>query len=100
MSDEAFKTLGLFDAAPAAADPDLERQPAIDLWPTVTIAGMRVDFREPSAPRLAAGAIFALGSDARPAAFDLVPANFRGFVSDLVDRADYNASRERALAGG
>lgn len=94
---ETAKTFGLFDEAQAACDAHLERKPAVDPWPTVAIAGVRIDFGQPSAPRIAAATIFELGPDARPAALDLVPSNFRGFVSDLIERAIYNEKNKKWL---
>jgi hypothetical protein len=97
LSDETSQTLCLFDEAPAAPAAD---EPAVDRWATVAIAGVRIDFREPSAPRIAAQTIFALGAHARLAARDLVPVNFKDFVMDLVERADYNVGRADAAEMG
>ena len=96
--DEAHTTVGLFDEAPADAV-EKRMDPVEDLWPAVAVAGVRIDFREPSAARVAAKTIFNLATTAdRVQALAQVPANFQGMVRDLVERAFYNAKRERQLA--
>lgn len=118
MGNETSKTLGLFDdrcftdiqftssayrarsSGRGGDETEKDRDSpddSVDPWPTVAIAGVRIDFGQPSAPRIAAATIFELGPDARPAALDLVPSNFRGFVSDLIERAIYNEKNKKWL---
>lgn len=92
----ARQAIGLFDEAPAAGR---VAEPVVDLWPAVDIAGERIDFAQPSAGRRAAFIISNLGDlEARRSALAQVPENHRDKVKDLVERAFYNAQRERHLA--
>lgn len=65
--------------------------------PRVAIAGTEIDFEQPAAVRLAAQRIFSLPDrEARRAALDEIPPQFRETVRILVERAFYN---KRWLAG-
>jgi hypothetical protein len=78
---------GLFDEASPRSDEVVRSQNC-----RIEVAALALDFAQPSAPRLAAAAIFALADvEARRAALANVPEDFREMVRLMVERAFYNA---------
>lgn len=86
----------LFDERPALAKPAHRDDVAGSGQLRITVAAVGLDFALPSAPRRAAAIIFELPDVAqRRAALDAVPAAFRDMVRLMVERAFYNAGREK-----